>query len=59
MMRQMLANIEQYPSVGIFVLVSFVMIFSVILIKLFGTNSKKECIEAANIPLSDEENRNE
>lgn len=59
MMRQMLANIEQFPNIGIFVLISFVMIFSVIVVKLFSTNSKKECIEAANIPLSDEENRNE
>lgn len=50
-MRKMLANIEQFPNIGIFVLVSFVMIFSVIILKLYNAKNKEEFNQAAFIPL--------
>ena len=51
MMRKMLANIEQFPNVGIFVLVSFVLIFTVILMKLFSKHNKEIFNQAAAMPL--------
>jgi len=54
MMRKMLANIEQFPNIGIFVLISFVMIFSVILLKLFNAKNKDEFNDAAMIPLKND-----
>lgn len=50
----MLANIEQFPNIGIFVLISFVMIFSVILLKLFNAKNKDEFNDAAMIPLKND-----
>tara|TARA_B100001971_G_C18267890_1_gene595804 strand:- start:14477 stop:14656 length:180 start_codon:yes stop_codon:yes gene_type:complete len=59
----MLANIEQFPNVGIFVLVSFVLIFTVILMKLFNKHNKEIFNQAASLPLEAgerlEENKNE
>lgn len=51
MMRKMLANIEQFPNVGIFVLVSFVLIFTVILLKLFNKNNKEIFNQVQALPL--------
>lgn len=53
MMRKMLANIEQFPNIGIFVLVSFVLIFSVIIFKLFQKNNKEIFQNAASMPLDE------
>lgn len=58
-MKHMLANIQNYPIVPVFVLLLFFALFVSLLFMVFSKRSKSMYEEASIIPLSEKGDQNE
>lgn len=54
-MRQMLMGIEQYPLVGMLVLLIFVSLFSSIVFIVFRDKNKQAFRQASRLPLGEDD----